>query len=103
MEQEGLAVRAGSDPRALQRLMALEDFSERVRVAAMSAVPAYLAFFCLENAVRELVMERLSANHGSDWWEKCASSQIRARATSRQSKEGIQRWHVRRGDQEIYY
>ena len=103
LESEGLAVRASTDPRALQRLMSLDDFSVVVRTSAMKAAPAYLAFFCLENAVRELVVERLTANHGSSWWEDRASAQTRSKAAGRRDKEGIHRWHVSRGDHEIYY
>lgn len=103
MEQEGVAVRAASDPGALQRVLPLEDFPPSIRRAAMAALPAYLAFFCLENSVRELVAERLNESHGSNWWDDCASSQVRGKVSKRQEKEGRERWHVRRGEQEIYY
>ncbi len=36
----------------------------------MQALPAYLAFFCLENSARELISERMSERHGADWWNK---------------------------------
>jgi hypothetical protein len=52
LEAEGLAVRAATDPAALQRVMPLDDFSPPIRQAAMKTLPAFLAFFCLENAVR---------------------------------------------------
>nr|WP_246280460.1 Swt1 family HEPN domain-containing protein [Cellulomonas humilata] len=69
----------------------------------MSALPAYLAFFCLENAVRELVEERLREAIGSSWWEDCVSAKIQGKVAERREKEGVNRWHVRRGAQEIYY
>lgn len=103
LESEGIAVRPEHDPGAVQRVLSLEDFPARVRRDAMQAFPAYLAFFCLENAVRQLVMERLSENHGSDWWEKCTSKSIRDQVSSRQEKEGKNRWHTRRGEHEIHY
>lgn len=103
MEREGVAVKAPSDPGAVQRVMNLEDFPPEVRRAAIEALPAYLAFFCLENSIRRLVIDRLSENHGTDWWETHASSAIRDRVSKRQDKEGKERWHVRRGEQEIFY
>lgn len=103
LEAEGLAVRATSDPRALQRMIPLDSFSPDIRRAAMDALPAYLAFFCLENSVRELVTERLSESHGGDWWDKHASQGIKDKVTRRREEEGKNRWHVRRGDHEIYY
>jgi hypothetical protein len=104
IEAEGVNVRASSDPRALQRVIPLEDFSVRIRRSAMQAFPAYLAFFCLENSVRELVAERMSENHGSEWWTSgLVGKKIVEKVAARQLKEGDQRWHVRRGEHELYY
>jgi hypothetical protein len=103
IETDGLAVRASNDPRAVQRVIPLEDFSGPIRRSAMRSLPAYLAFFCLENAVRELVADRLTENHGATWWSTCASKSIRDRVESRRQQEGVKRWHIRRGEAEIYY
>jgi hypothetical protein len=103
LESEGVAVRAAADPGALQRVMPLEDFSPEIRRIAMKALPAYLAFFCLENAVRELVMERLLEIRGPGWWGESASASIKKKVEERQNKEGQNRWHIRRGATEIYY
>ena len=102
-EDDGIAIKASTDPRAVQRVLPLEDFSSEIRRSAMKALPAYLAFFCLENAIRELVVERLSENHGADWWADRSSAELRKKVEQRQGKEGDQRWHVRRGEAEIYY
>jgi len=102
-ESDGLAVRDPSDSHALQRVLPLEGFSHEIRGKAMKALPVYLAFFCLENAIRELIAERLTENHGSEWWSTYASQSIKNSVNSRQTKEGKNRWHVRRGDHEIYY
>lgn len=103
LEGEGVAVRAASDPGALQRVLPLEDFSGDIREAAMSALPAYLAFFCIENAVRELIRERMSQQHGNDWWDTCVATGIREKVAQRREKEGQNRWHTRRGAHELNY
>lgn len=103
LENDGIALRAPSDPGALQRVLPLEDFPTPVRQTAMKALPAYLAFFCLENAARELISERLAENHGSNWWEECVSQKTKEKVEGRQEKEGANRWHSRRGEREIYY
>lgn len=103
LERDGLAVQPDSSPSAVQRVLPLEDFSPHVRRDAISALPAYLAFFCLENAVRELVAERLAETKGSDWWRKCASTTMRDRVEKRQAKEGKNRWHAQRGAHEVNY
>jgi hypothetical protein len=103
MEQEGLEVRSGADPRALQRVLPLEDFSPEIRRAAMSALEAYLAFYCLENSIRELISERMQENHGTDWWAQFVSTPIADKVAKRQAAEGQNRWHIARGAGEICY
>jgi hypothetical protein len=103
MEEDGVAVRSATDPAALQRVLPLEDFSAEIRSKAMSNLPAYLAFFCLENAVRELIAERMDQQHGPDWWETQVAKGIRDKVQNRREKEGTNRWHSRRGAEEIYY
>jgi hypothetical protein len=103
LEKGGMAVRAATDPQALQRVMPMEDFSAELRRDGMKALPSYLAFFMLENSVRELIVERLTERHGSGWWEKCATAPVKKRVKSRQDKEGANRWHMQRGASEIFY
>lgn len=69
----------------------------------MQALPAYLAFFCLENSARELIAERMKEKHGIDWWDSKVSRTVREKVAGRQEKEGENRWHVRRGAGEIFY
>jgi hypothetical protein len=105
LEQAGVSVRAVTEAGALQRLIPLEDFAIPVRRSAMYALPAYLAFFCLENSVRELVSERLSEFHGPDWWSSdgVVGVRIRQKVEQRQEKEGRERWHAQRGAHNIQY
>ena len=103
MEADGLSVRAATDVGAVQRVLPIDDFSVTIRRAAMSALPAYLAFFCLENAVRELINERLTDVRGASWWDTHTSSPLRKKVEDRRDKEGMNRWHVARGAHPIYY
>lgn len=103
LERAGMSVRAPTDPQALQRVMPMEDFSPDIRRSGMRALPAYLAFFMLENSARELIVERLREKHGTDWWVKCATKPVQKSVTLRQEKEGKNRWHMQRGASEIYY
>lgn len=69
----------------------------------MKALPAYLAFFCLENSARELVSDRLAEAFGADWWDSKASGPLQNKVQERQAKEGRNRWHVARGAHPIFY
>lgn len=103
LEHEGISIRHDTEPGALQRVLPLEDFSPDVRRRAIRSLPAYLAFFCLENSARELIADRLSENHKSDWWKKCVPNSVRNGVADRQEKEEADRWHMQRGASEIYY
>lgn len=98
-----MSMRAATDARAMQRVLPIDDFSARIRRSAMAALPGYLAFFCLENAVRELINERMTEVHGANWWDTKASSPLRKKVQDRRSKEGSNRWHIARGEHELYY
>jgi len=37
----------------------------------MSSV--YTALFCIENTIRNFIVERMSERHGLEWWEKVPS------------------------------
>lgn len=103
LEKEGFQVRNDSDPGAIQRIIALEDFSEDVRKNAIKSMSVHVAFFCLENSARELVVARLSENYGGEWWDEKVSKMIKEKVIQRQEKEGKNRWHIQRGASPINY
>jgi hypothetical protein len=103
LESEGVAIRAQSDPGAVQRLVPMHDFPRNVREGAIRALEAYLILYLFENSVRDLVAERLSENHGPDWWETNSTQTMRTTVAGRQKKEDANRWHMQRGAHPIFY
>lgn len=85
----------------MQRVLPLESFSAAIRDAAMAALPAYLAFFCFENAVRELIAERMEENHGAGWWQAKVPMGTQEKVEKRRGAEGQNRWHIARGAGQI--
>lgn len=83
--------------------ISLEDFSITIRINALKMSSIYIAFYCFENAVRELVSSRLKERHGSDWWDKCVSAGIKKKVEGRKKKEFANRWHDPRGSEPISY
>src|SRR4030042_2695520 len=75
LEQEGITVRSGSKIQPITRFEET-DFSPKVRHNANKMASVYTAFFCLENAVRELIVDRLAERKGIDWWEQCVPKKI---------------------------
>lgn len=44
------------------------QFPKSLRESAREMAQHYEIFYCLENFIRELVIEQLEAAHGDDWW-----------------------------------
>jgi len=83
--------------------ISIEDFSARIRLGAIKMSSVYMAFFCFENSVRELIVERLKERVGATWWNKCVSKRIRDTVVKRKSTDSKNRWHAPRAADNISY
>lgn len=65
------------------------QFSGWLRDEAASMATNYVIFYCLENSIRELIVERLSdpKEFGEEWWEKAVPQNARENAEKNQKKE----------------
>jgi hypothetical protein len=63
----------------------------------------YIAFFCLENAVRELIQEKLAELHSAEWWEKCVPENIKNSVNNLKEKEKKNKYHTQRSTTLIGY
>ncbi|MEX2171505.1 MAG: Swt1 family HEPN domain-containing protein [Pirellulales bacterium] len=79
------------------------EFSPRVVYDAVKMASVFSAFFCLENAVRELITERLLERKGLQWWETSVPSKIKAAVERLRDKEGKNRYHTPRSTAMIGY
>lgn len=91
LEEQGIGVRGkrGNE----EAVAGLEDtyFSSRIAYDANRMASVYVAFFCLENAVRELITERLLERHGIDWWNTKVPAKIKAAVEKLKEKESYLR------------
>ena len=71
-------------------------FSPRVLYDAAKMSSVFGAFFCLENAVRELITERLLARKGTDWWNGAVPQRIKTAVERLREKEATNRYHTPR-------
>lgn len=79
------------------------DFTPRIVSDALRMAAVYVAFFCLENAVRELIEQRLLERKGVDWWDKHVTSKIRAAVDKLKEREQKNRYHSQRSVRAIGY
>ena len=63
------------------------QFSERLRVEASRMSTNYAIFYCLENGIREIIVQRLEEQHGNDWWNLTVPESVRKNAEKNWKKE----------------
>ncbi len=85
---EGLGISVRSEAKVQpQAIVRVEDFSPQIHFQALQMQQVYVGFFCLENAVRELIQQRLSERHGPDWWGKKVPRKIQENVETLKKKE----------------
>ncbi len=102
LEEHGISVRTDSNAIPVQRIETT-DFSPRVVFDANRMSSVYIAFFCLENAVRELISDRLAERRGIDWWEQCVPQKIKTAVSKLRESEEKNRYHSARSTSLIGY
>lgn len=86
LENDGVPVRDKN--KTISRVVIQEnDFSPKVVHEGKKMSSVYIAFFCIENSVRDLIQERLSERSGIDWWKESVPEKIRKSVDSLKKKE----------------
>ena len=97
-ESEGFraaGLRVGADLAASERSLldaTLAPFSIELRNDALRMMRIYALLYCFENAVRQLITERLQERHGTDWWEKKVTTKVKDFAKNRQEAAAKESW-----------
>jgi len=63
------------------------QFVERLRHEAARMSTNYAIFYCLENSIRELLVQRLEETHGEDWWNLAVPETVKKNAQANRKKE----------------
>ena len=101
LEGQGIGVRVPLSPVAK---IEENDFSPILIHEAERMASVYALFYCLENAVRELISDRLSERHGFGWWDTtCVSEKIKKAANDLKEKEEKNKFHTKRASSMIGY
>ena len=102
LEKSGLHV--GRAPKTSTVVRVFEgDFSPRLLGEANQMGEVFKAFYCIENAARELITDRLAERHGSTWWQDKVAGTIREKVDSLKQKEAKDTYHVARSTTDIGY
>jgi len=78
------------------------QFQLVIRNQASEMAAHYELFYCLENAIRSLIKEKLFSEHGSKWWEDSVPTGIKENVERARSKE-LESGVTSRSNEEIDY
>ena len=76
MHKAGISVKDGVQQTPVTRVTK-SDFSPIIWRQALEMSSVYVMIYCIENTLRNFVVDRLSERYGLDWWESCVSKNIK--------------------------
>lgn len=102
LANEGINVSDSDDYVAISRVVET-DFSPRVWHDAASMSSVYTAVYCIENTVRNFIVERMSERYGITWWEEKVPQKIKTAVNALKKQEEKNKYHSNRSSSEIGY
>ena len=102
LESNGITTKILGESKKIQRILEI-DFSPRIIHDANKMSSVYMSFFCIENAIRELISDRLSERKGLDWWEKSVPEKVKKSVQKLIQKEEKNKYHTPRSTTNIGY
>ena len=79
-----------------------EYFEERIFHEATEMAQHYMTFYCLERSARDIVVGKLEAIHGGNWWASTVPQNIRTGVAQNMQRE-VDAGVTPRSDKEIDY
>lgn len=102
LEKQGITVKSGFKLDEVERIDE-SDFSPKIIYNATKMSSVFKVFFCLENAVRELIQERLAERFGLTWWDDKVPKKIIESVEKLKKKEETNRYHAQRATTNLGY
>ncbi len=102
MQKSGILVKEGMSQTPVTR-MTESDFSPIVWQQALEMSSVYALIYCIENTLRNFIVDRLSEKFGLDWWDSCVSKNVKNAAERLRLSEEKNKYHSTRGDSPIHY
>ena len=101
-KQEGISVFESGDLAQVSRVVDA-DFSPVVWNNAINMSSVYQALFCIENTLRNFIVERMSERYGLSWWDEKVPSNIKKAVEKLKKDEIKNKFFSSRSNSEIGY
>lgn len=102
LEKEGIVVDSSLSDDSITRIVE-SSFSPKLWNDANNMAEVYKSVFCVENMLREFIVDRLSENHGIDWWEICVPSKVKKEVETLKEKDEKNKYYSNRSISNIGY
>lgn len=102
LETEGITISSSDDFASISRV-GETDFSPRIWHDAVSMSSVYSAIYCIENTLRNFIVERMSERYGIAWWNEKVPQKIKTAVNSLKKQEEKNKYHSNRSSSEIGY
>lgn len=79
------------------------DFSPKIWNDALKMSSVYTALFCIENMIRDFIVERLSERKGINWWDTCVPKKVKDDVQKLKDKEAKNKYYSNRSSSNIGY
>lgn len=100
LEEQGIGIQVPLSPIAKIKE---NDFSPILLHEANRMASVYAMFYCIENAVRELINDRLNERYGPNWWDAKVTEKIKKATDNLKDKEAKNKYHIPRASEMIGY
>ena len=101
-KEKGISVTKAGDLQPVSRVVEI-DFSPIVWHNACDMSSVYQSIFCIENTIRNFIVERMSERYGLNWWNDKVPSKIKNDVLKLKAKEQKNKFFSSRSDSEIGY
>lgn len=98
----GIPVKDGIETAPVSHIVE-RDFSPIIWQQATQMSSVYTIIYCIENTLRNIIIDRLSERKGLSWWDSCISSRIKKAAEKIKKDEEVYKYISPRGDALIFY
>lgn len=102
LEKEGIYLDSSLSDNKVDRVVE-NSFSPKLWNDANNMSEVYKSIFCIENMLREFIVERLSENHGIDWWETCVPIKVKKEVEKLKKEEEKNKYYSNRSTSNIGY
>lgn len=102
LEKEGIYLDTSISDNTVERVVE-NSFSPRLWNNANKMAAVYKSIFCVENMLRDFIVERLSENHGIDWWNTTVPDKVKREVDKLKREEEKNKYYSNRSSSNIGY